>query len=123
MGCGASDPHGVQREFDCLCANRTAKYRRRAQLDRRFAGTGQVFQTQPIIEVVALRELAEMVRRATSDIDWQILRMLAEDFTYAEVADRLGMSVGKLKSRVSRARCRLRSSPAGRHIQEALAAR
>jgi hypothetical protein len=123
MGCDPPDPADVQRQFDYLCANRAAKYRRRARLDRHIAEMGQVILTERTTASVALKELVEMVRCETPDADWRILRMLAEGFTYLEVADWLGVSVGNLKSRASRRRHHLRSSPIGRRVQNALAAR
>lgn len=121
-GCDPPDPDDIRRRFDVLCGNRAAKYRRRAQIDRRIAGGTRATLADRHTHAVAVKELADLVRRAISDADWVIFRMLSEGFTYREVADRRGMTVEALKSRISRVRSRLRDSPVGRQVQDALAA-
>ena len=121
-GCDPLDPDSVQRQFDRLRVNRTAKYRRRVQLDRQIAENTQTILPAQHTQVVAIKELAELLHRETPEADWQILRMLADGFTYREIADQQGLSITNLKSRVFRVRCRLRSSPTGRQVQGALAA-
>jgi DNA-directed RNA polymerase specialized sigma24 family protein len=115
------DPGAVQRQFDYLCVNRATKYRHRMRLDRRIAEVDAHNPVEKHTEAVATRELVSLIRREMSESDWSILWMLAEGFTYGEVADKFGMSVARLKSRVSRTRSRIRSSPTGRWVQEALA--
>jgi DNA-directed RNA polymerase specialized sigma24 family protein len=90
------------------------------RLDRRIAEEDARNPVEKHTEAVATRELVSLIRREISESDWSILWMLAEGFTYGEVADKFGMSVAKLKSRVRRTRSRIRSSPTGRWVQEAL---
>lgn len=116
-----SDPGIHQRQFDYLCVNRATKYRHRVRLNRRIAEGTANFLIEQHTEAVAMRELVSLVRREISDSDWSILWMLAEGFTYREVADKFGMSVVRLKSRVCRTRSRIRNSSTGRWIQEAMA--
>lgn len=119
--CAPSDPDIVQRKFDYLCVNRATKYRHRARLDHQVAERTTHVLAEKHTNAVATRELVDLVRRETSDADWSILWMLAEGFTYREVADKFSMSFEKLKSRVCRTRFRIRSSSTGQRVQEALA--
>ena len=96
------DPGAVQRQFDYLCVNRATKYRHRMRLDRRYPEGDTHNPVEKHTEAVATKELVGLIRRELSESDWSILWMLAEGFTYGELADKFGMSVEKLKSRVRR---------------------
>lgn len=62
---------------------------------------------------VELREFASNFEQLP-DTDRQVLLLVAvEGLSYAEVADTLGIAVGTVKSRLSRARTRLRDAHAG----------
>lgn len=59
----------------------------------------------------AVADLIERAFAALPPLDAQVARLcLAEDVTYAEAADRLGLSEGAVRNRLSRARARLRQS-------------
>ena len=88
----------VQRQFDYLCVNRATKYRHRMRLDRRSEGDTHN-PVEKHTEAVATKELVGLIRRELSESDWSILWMLAEGFTYGELADKFGIAVEKLKSR------------------------
>jgi DNA-binding CsgD family transcriptional regulator len=121
-GATLPDPERLRRRFDHLRANRATKFRRRAKLDRQIAKRTPSAVTEAVDEVVAVKELTELVHLETSESEWELLRLLADGFTYNEIADRHGTSVESLKSRVSRVRSRIRLSPAGLVIQKALGA-
>ncbi len=116
------DPDRIRRWFDTLRANRATKFRGRAALDRKFTGRAASRPSPAMVDILAVEELAGMVRRETSESEWDLLHQLADGYTYGEIAGRRGVSIATLKSRVSRIRRRVRISPSGRAIEAALVA-
>lgn len=129
--------HGSERlrgRFSNLCCNRAAKHRRRLRLDRQFAdvrladrreavrsllsGRGALAEDQ--MGSVAIRELLDLVRQEVSESDWRILWMLAEGYSYGEIAAHCNTTPESLKCRICRVRSRIRESRVGRLVQAAL---
>jgi RNA polymerase sigma-70 factor (ECF subfamily) len=57
---------------------------------------------------VQTREIMEEVHRLPDDLRSVLLLVTVEDLTYAQVADVLGIPIGTVMSRLSRARERIR---------------
>lgn len=131
---GVRDSESLRSKFNNLCCNRAAKYRRRIQLDERLAEFLRVMRREevrslrsgrgPLSEdhagMVATRELLSLIRQCVPEADWQVLWMLAEGYSYGEIAARCGLTVENLKSRACRIRGRIRESRVGRMLQAAL---
>lgn len=129
-----SDSVSLHSKFENLCCNRAAKYRRRIRLVERFAERqrsrrresvrAQLVGRGPLPEDhaarVATAELLELVRRCVSEAEWRILWMLAEGYSYGEIAACYGVTVENLKSRTSRLRSRIRNCTVGRMVHAAM---
>ena len=128
------DSVSLRNQFENLCCNRAAKYRRRIRLTERFAERQRSIRREsvrcllggrgPLPEdhaaAVATSELVGLVRRCVPEADWQVLWMLAEGYSYGEIAARYGVTAESLKSRTCRLRSRIRNSTVGRRVQAAL---
>jgi hypothetical protein len=128
------DPVSLRSQFENLCCNRAAKYRRRIQLMERFAERRRAMRRDSVRSLlggrgphpedhpakVAISELVDLVRRCVPKADWQVLWMLAEGYSYDEIAARYGVTAESLKSRTCRLRSRIRNSTVGRMVQAAL---
>lgn len=78
-------------------------------IDGEFAGT---LAEPPSQEgVVALKALHDAMQALPPGQREALLMVGTEGLTYEEVAERLGCQVGTVKSRISRARCRLAGTP------------
>jgi hypothetical protein len=131
---GKHDSRSLRTQFDNLCCNRAAKYRHRIQLSKQFADlrraqrseversllSGRGLLPENHTGMVAIRELLSLARQCVSKGDWKILWMLAEGYSYGEIAGCYGLTIGNLKSRLSRIRSRIRKSPVGRLLHTAL---
>lgn len=88
-----------------LAANRRRARMRRAQHEREAAHEPRFAEDEH-------GEVADLLQRAFDalpPLDAQVARLcLVEDVTYAEAAERLGLSEGAVRNRLSRARTRLR---------------
>ncbi len=121
-------------QFENLCCNRAAKYRRRIRLSERFAERRRSMRRESVrslvqgrgplcedhVAKVATSELLGLVRQSVRETDWRVLWMLAEGYSYAEVAARHGVTVESLKSRTCRLRSQIRNSNVGRKVQAAM---
>jgi len=105
------DLHDSRRQLKNLDRNLARKDRHRVDiLKRNAAHIGSVPVENPLTAAIRHEQCAT-VRQAAGD-DWELLRAMA-DGGFDEVAAQLGVPVGTIKSRVSRARSRLRSSLGG----------
>jgi RNA polymerase sigma-70 factor, ECF subfamily len=68
----------------------------------------------PQVHQLDLRETQQAFERLKDDQRWIILQCAVEGMSYEEAAERTGVSVGTIRSRLSRARSRLREQVAGR---------
>jgi hypothetical protein len=121
-------------QFENLCCNRAAKYRRRTRLMERFAERQRSMRRESVRSLlggrgplpedhaatVATSELLDLVRRCVPEADWNVLWMLAEGYSYNEIAVRYGVTAESLKSRTCRIRSRIRNSTVGRRVQAAM---
>ena len=131
---GQLDSVSLRSQFENLCSNRAAKYRRRIRLTERFAERQRSMRRESVRSLlrgqgplpedhaatVATSELLGLVRRCVPEADWNVLWMLAEGYSYDEIAARYGVTAESLKSRTCRIRCRIRNSTVGRRVQAAL---
>ena len=97
-----------------LSRNRARKYgARRTILIKYLPATS--YSTNPTSHaLIEEKEQVQWVRAITSAREFVALWMLANDYTYKEIAGRLGVSVGTLKARVARCRQRVRRHPESR---------
>lgn len=95
-------------QIRCLKRNRTRKRWNHhcALVDLHSVSTGAT--APPADEPVVIADRIAWVKRKTNGGDWELLELLAEGNSYATVADRVGVTVASLRSRVSRARIRIR---------------
>ena len=68
----------------------------------------------------ATSELLGLVRQCVPETDWQVPWMLAEGYSYGEIASPHGVTVESLKSRTCRLRSRIRNSREGRIVSNVL---
>jgi DNA-binding NarL/FixJ family response regulator len=129
-----SDSMSLRSKFENLCCNRAAKYRRRIRLMERFAERQRSSQRESVQAQLAGRgpvsedhaasfataELLDLVRRCVSEPEWRILWMLAEGYSYGEIAAQYGVTVENLKSRTCRLRNRIRNSTVGLMVHAAM---
>ncbi|MBX3431781.1 MAG: sigma-70 family RNA polymerase sigma factor [Pirellulales bacterium] len=101
---------------------------RRRKLHERYAASGLAGEAAPDpdpLEWLLAAEQRQLVRRAVATLGGQDAEMLllkyTEDWSYREIADRLGLSVAAVESRLHRARGRLRTALA--RVAPALVAR
>lgn len=88
-----------------LAANRIRARMRRA----RYEGAVSYPLLLPEDERSAVADLIERAFAALQPLDAEVARLcLAEDVTYAEAAEQLGLSEGAVRNRLGRARARLR---------------
>ena len=101
----------LQRRFLNLVSNRRPKYRRRQAIESLLARSLSTEDTaaEPV-ELLARREIGEMVLAAVRPDERALLWGVAEGRSYEELARAVNEPVGTLKARVSRLRGRLRSS-------------
>lgn len=97
----------IERRFDHRCANRATKHRRRDRLLRGWGRRLCPANFHPSDRLMTQESVA-CVRSALPAVDFCCLLELAEGHSYADVADRHGLNEGNLKSRVCRARARVR---------------
>ena len=121
-GRGELSASRIERRFRNLTRNRAQKFRSR----RRFLScNSHLFAGSPSIdprEVAANRELSNLVRGEVSAADWCLLREIADGMSIDQLAAKHGASPSSIKSRVFRARDRIRESQAGRRVAHALSA-
>ena len=104
-----------------LSRNRSRKYGDRRTLLIKYLPATSCSINPTSHELIEHKEQVEWVRAITSAREFAALWMLANDYTYKEIAGRLGVSVGTLKSRVARCRQRLRRHPECRVTSESAA--
>lgn len=129
------DSERLRGQFRNLCRNRAAKHGRRRRLDKQFAGSDRFASRRGAVQSplggrgalaegqvgsVAIRELVDLIRQEVPESDWQILWMLAEGYSYGEIAARYNWTSECLKCRICRVRSRIRKSRVGRLVQAAL---
>ena len=115
-------PERVQKRFRSLSRNRAQKHRSRRRLLAKKAHLLAHDDPSDPSEVAGRNELVDMARREISQDEWEILQGIAQDRNLPEIANRFGLSVPALKSRVFRIRERIRSSAVGGKILAALSA-
>jgi hypothetical protein len=103
-------PAEVNRRFRGIALNRARKHRNRAQLygDHAARCRGEAYHEDNQATDAAARELLQLVRRAVSIEEWNVLWRLAEGSSYEELAGVAGTSEVSLRTRVSRVRERVR---------------
>jgi DNA-directed RNA polymerase specialized sigma24 family protein len=128
------DSENLRSQFDNLCCNRSAKHRRRTQLNERLAEVRRAERREGVrsllsgrgplsedhVGMVITRELLNLARQCVPEADWQILWMLAEGYSYEETAACFGLTADNLRSRACRIRGRIRESQVGRLLHAAL---
>jgi DNA-directed RNA polymerase specialized sigma24 family protein len=128
----------IRKRFYNLRRNRVAKYwsHRRAHSNwielgdpstrrggryRDESGTMRgVVEFSDVSDEIAFRQLALMVKDHLPRADWKVLSDLARGVPYSRAAAARGISVGTLKTRVSRIRQRVRSSEVGALLAQSL---
>lgn len=94
-----------------LVTNRAKKHRnRRTILLKDYAYETSLYDDTPPEKDAIITEEIASVRARTTDAEWRILWGLASGDDYETVAGWMGMSIGALKSKVSRCRTRLSCS-------------
>ena len=103
---------------DRIGRNRARKHRLRDRLvqdrlvqERLFRFDEVASLPDDVVEKAAIADHVAWVRSNTSAKEWHSLWLLAEGFSYAQVAQTLHLSEGTLKSQVARCRARLRMLP------------
>jgi hypothetical protein len=98
----------IQSRYHHLRVNRTTKHcwRQRLLCDWWCRRRSSAASLPP--EMIDIRECLARARGLVSEEDWQCLWELAQGDSYKEVAARHGLNLGNLKTRVSRARTRIR---------------
>lgn len=136
LGSGGRPPDSVSlgNQFENLCCNRAAKHRHRLRLVEQFTERLRLKQRESVrtrsagrgplpedhVARVATAELVDLIRRCVSEPDWRVLWMLAEGYSYGEIAARYGVTVENLKSRTCRLRSRIRNSAIGRMVHASM---
>jgi hypothetical protein len=100
-----------------LVSNRAAKERRRKRLSIA-AATVTWTPTLSAPEALDVLRMVDFVRGAVGEADYRMLLALTED-SYEDVASAMGLPVGTVKARASRARARARSAWEDRHVAAA----
>lgn len=108
-------PTEVNRRFRGIALNRAGKHRNRAQLYAGFAARrrGDAYHEDKQATEATAHQLSQLVRRAVSVEEWNVLWRLAEGWSYEELAGVGGTSVVSLRTRVKRIRERVRQTVGG----------
>jgi DNA-directed RNA polymerase specialized sigma24 family protein len=106
--CLAADVSTRQKQLNNLKVNRQKKHLHRLRLLESFSATQAVAEKANAFDRVLQAEQVARVRSLTNAVEFGLLWRLARDETYEDLAAENGVTVGTLKTRMSRCRCRLR---------------